>query len=191
MRYARIPTGTDTCDWCMMLASRGFVYYTVEDAEAGNHQHCDCICVPGRGGDTFNDATQVEGYDPDEYYQLWRESGFMPPKNNPQLPDGTYRRMVYNQDITSANGYRNMQRSASRRIRRLSPTRGLRAQEVEAYYERMNSAQTLEDLQAEYRDIINDLERRGDSVTDADWEDVGNHYAYLLEVYHRKRRRGR
>lgn len=184
MRYARIPTGHETCDWCMMLASRGFVYYTEADAKAGNHQNCDCLCIPGRGGDTFNDATQVEGYDPDEYYRMWRETDFMQPKTNPGKT-----RMVYNHDITSAEGYRNMRRAATRRIRRSSPTRGLQPQQTELYYRRMNGAATLEDLQTEYRDILNDLERRGDGVTDADWEDVANHYAYLLETYYKKRRR--
>lgn len=188
MRYARIPTGPDTCDWCLMLASRGFVYYTEADARAGNHQSCDCVCCPGRGGNSFNDATQVEGYDPDEYYQLWRESGFMPPKTNPQLQDGTYQRMVYNQDITSAAGYRNARKSAARRIRRSSPTRSLSPQETELYFERMNRASTMAELEAEYRDIINDLIRKGDSVNDADWEDIGNHYAYLLEARRKKRR---
>ena len=150
--------------------------------------NCDCIAVPGRGGNSFDDATQVEGYDPDEYYQLWRESGFMPPKTNHQLPDGTYQRMVYNQDITSAAGYRNARKSAARRIRRSSPTRSLSPQETELYFERMNRASTMAELEAEYRDIINDLIRKGDAVNDADWEDIGNHYAYLLETRRKKRR---
>lgn len=187
MRYARIPTGPDTCDWCLMLASRGFVYYTEGDAAAGSHMHCDCLCVPGRGGDTFNDATQVEGYDPDALYQAWRETGFMEPKNNPRGADGEYHRMVYNRDVTSSEAYANMRRSATRRMRRSSPTRGLTAQETEAFYRRMNEASTLAELEAEYRDVINELTRRGDAVTDADFEDMGNHYAYLLEEYYRKR----
>ena len=189
MRYARIPTGQETCDWCLMLASRGFVYYTEDSAKAGNHQNCDCLCVPSRGGSSFDDATQVEGYDPDEYYRLWRESGFMPPKHNPIGADGRYHRMVYNQDITSAQGYTNMRRAATRRLRRMSPTRGLRPQEAEEYYERMNAASNLAELDAEYRDIISDLIRRGDGATDADWEDVGNHYLYLLEDRKWKKRR--
>ena len=185
MRYARIPTGSETCDWCMMLASRGFVYYTERDAEAANHQNCDCICIPGRGGDTFNDFTQVEGYDPDEYYRMWRESGFMPPKTNP-----TPYRMVYNKDTTAGQRYQNMRRSATRRIRRDSPERRLAPQETERYYERMNNAATLQELEREYKEIIREFERMGDSLNDADWEDIGNHYAYLLERYFKRRKRG-
>ena len=40
VRYARVPTGTDTCDFCLMLASRGFVYYDQARAEEGSHIHC-------------------------------------------------------------------------------------------------------------------------------------------------------
>lgn len=185
MRYARIPTGPETCDWCLMLASRGFVYYTEADAKAGNHQHCDCVCVPGRGGDTFNDPTQVEGYDPDELYALWRESGFMAPTTNP-----SQYRMVYNRDMDAAEAYRNRRRSATRRIRRDSPERRLSPQERELFYKRLNDAGTREELDAEYRDVISELMRRGDDMTDADWEDVSNHYAYLVELLlGRKRRR--
>jgi hypothetical protein len=53
----------------------------------------------------------------------------------------------------------------------------------------MNAASNLAELDAEYRDIISDLIRRGDSATDADWEDVGNHYLYLLEDRKWKKRR--
>jgi hypothetical protein len=72
VRYARVPTGPDTCDFCMMLASRGFVYYTKESAGVeGIHEHCDCVVIPGNGGDATS-PTQVEGYDPDMLYDLWQ-----------------------------------------------------------------------------------------------------------------------
>lgn len=66
VRYARIPTNDQPCDWCVMLASRGFVYHSADAAEAGGHVHCMCICVPG------GDSTTVEGYNPNEYYSMWR-----------------------------------------------------------------------------------------------------------------------
>lgn len=71
VRYARVPTGTETCDFCMMLASRGFVYYDQASAEEGSHIHCDCVCVPGNGADATS-PTQIEGYDPMELYDLWQ-----------------------------------------------------------------------------------------------------------------------
>ena len=77
MRYARVPTNSNPCEYCVMLASRGFVYHTAANAEAGSHVHCQCVVVPG------GSHTSVEGYDPDALYDQWRESGFMP-KTNPR-----------------------------------------------------------------------------------------------------------
>lgn len=67
VRYARVPRGAETCGFCIMLASRGFVYTT---PEAASHAHdgCDCKVVPGF------DGTEVEGYDPDSMYDLYREA---------------------------------------------------------------------------------------------------------------------
>lgn len=53
IRYARVPQGMETCDFCLMLASRGFVYLTPESAEGWNHTHRGCVVagtkVSGRG----------------------------------------------------------------------------------------------------------------------------------------------
>lgn len=69
VKYARIPSGAETCTFCIMLASRGFVYHTDKTAGAVDHYHanCDCRIVPG-----FNDE-EVEGYDPDVLYEKWKE----------------------------------------------------------------------------------------------------------------------
>lgn len=69
-RYARVPGGAETCDFCIMLASRGFVYRSAASAGELNHYHAHCRCriVPG-----FGDAS-IEGYDPSEYYKLYKES---------------------------------------------------------------------------------------------------------------------
>ena len=67
VRYARVPTGAETCDFCLMLASRGFVYQSEGTAGAGHtHYACDCRCVPGW------DGMEVEGYDPDAIYDRWQ-----------------------------------------------------------------------------------------------------------------------
>lgn len=39
-RWARIPTGAETCQFCIMLASRGFVYHSEETA---SHAHANCV----------------------------------------------------------------------------------------------------------------------------------------------------
>lgn len=62
-RFARVPTGAETCPFCIMLASRGFVYRSEKSAGKLDHYHpnCDCRVVPRFGSATF------EGYDPDDY----------------------------------------------------------------------------------------------------------------------------
>lgn len=63
VRYARVPGGGETCQWCMMLAGRGFVYHSEASALSGSHgyhRNCDCVAIPGRRG-----RTAIEGYDPD------------------------------------------------------------------------------------------------------------------------------
>lgn len=67
-KWARVPTGAETCTFCLMLASRGFVYRSKESAGALNHwhPHCDCRVIQGYPGD------KIEGYDPDELYKQWK-----------------------------------------------------------------------------------------------------------------------
>lgn len=65
-RFARVPAGNETCPFCRMLASRGFVY-TSEKAAAGikrgYHGHCDCVIVPAWGK-----PPKIRGYKPDKDY---------------------------------------------------------------------------------------------------------------------------
>ena len=66
-RFARVPSGAETCDFCLMLASRGFVYHT--DAAASHaHANCDCRVIPSWRGNG------VEGYDPGAIYDRWQAS---------------------------------------------------------------------------------------------------------------------
>ena len=66
-RWARVPTGAETCQFCIMLASRGFVYHSEETASHA-HAHCDCRVVVS--WDKKNPA--VQGYDPEKYYDMWK-----------------------------------------------------------------------------------------------------------------------
>ena len=68
-RFARVPTGSETCEFCIMLASRGFVYRSEKSAGALDHYHANCDC---RIVASF-DADTVEGYDPDDLYLKWRD----------------------------------------------------------------------------------------------------------------------
>ena len=68
-RYARVPTGSETCDFCLMLASRGFVYSSRSTASMGHvHSGCDCRIVAGW------DGTEVQDYDPRSIYDRWQDA---------------------------------------------------------------------------------------------------------------------
>ena len=76
-RWARVPAGNETCEFCIMLASRGFVYHNKELASHA-HANCDCVVVPswGKGSD------KVEGYDPDYYLDC-----YLHPEKHPEIRD--------------------------------------------------------------------------------------------------------
>ena len=78
--FARVPTGTETCTFCLMLASRGAVYHTRKTASEWRHFHrgCDCKVVPSFEDDP--DAELVQGVKPRELYErivlMERQTGF-------------------------------------------------------------------------------------------------------------------
>lgn len=71
-RFARVPTGAETCTFCLMLASRSAVYASRERAGEFRHFHrgCDCKVVPGFSGNP--DEELVEGVRPKELHEQWR-----------------------------------------------------------------------------------------------------------------------
>lgn len=73
VRFARVPTGFETCTFCLMLASRGAVYHTRKTAGEFKHFHrrCDCKIVPGFWDDP--DAELVEGVRQEELYELYKQ----------------------------------------------------------------------------------------------------------------------
>ena len=68
-KYARVPTGSETCGFCLMLASRGFAY-TTADAASHAHAGCDCRVVAGF------DGLEVEGYDPQALHSDYLDGKF-------------------------------------------------------------------------------------------------------------------
>lgn len=79
IRYARVPTGAETCEFCLMLASRGPVYWSADSAGAvgrgvksmGDKYHgdCDCVAVPVR-----DDSDLPSGYNPDDLYDRYAKA---------------------------------------------------------------------------------------------------------------------
>ena len=66
-QWARVPTGAETCDFCLMLASRGFAYWSRETASHA-HDNCDCRATP-----SWDRSPEVEGYDPDALHRQWQD----------------------------------------------------------------------------------------------------------------------
>lgn len=69
-RYARVPTGAETCAWCMLWASRGFVYKSEETAQfEKSHFKCDCQIVP-----SWDAHPRVRGYDHTQYERMYQQA---------------------------------------------------------------------------------------------------------------------
>ena len=77
-QWAWIPRG-DTCAFCITLASRGWQYASKKALKNGHaehiHNNCDCTYAV-----RFNGDTDVEGYDPDEYYDWYKSEPGSPNK---------------------------------------------------------------------------------------------------------------
>lgn len=81
-RFARVPTGRETCMFCLMLASRGFVYLSEDAAGKLAHYHANCGCRvvasfdsyevrTERGGVRRLPGTVIEGYKPEAIYNAY------------------------------------------------------------------------------------------------------------------------
>lgn len=67
--WAWIPRG-DTCPYCLMLASNGWQRASRQALKNGHaeHIHANCDCTYAI---RFNSRTNVAGYDPDKYYEMY------------------------------------------------------------------------------------------------------------------------
>ncbi|AKU45092.1 head maturation protease [Mycobacterium phage Quico] len=65
-RWARYASAT-ACPFCRMLATRGAVYWSKESAGASTkyHDHCRCIAVPVRPGQSYEPPSYVEQWEKD------------------------------------------------------------------------------------------------------------------------------
>lgn len=67
-RWARVPTSLSPCAFCVMLASRGFVYHSRQSAGEVDAYHDDCGCQPVPD---WSPSPVLDGYDPDALYQQY------------------------------------------------------------------------------------------------------------------------
>lgn len=94
-RFARVPTGTETCAWCISMAGLGFHYITEETA-SHTHSGCDCRIVPSWSG------SGIEGYDSTEYRDLWRDANYA--RTTGDIPDEVQERIDRARDRARADG---------------------------------------------------------------------------------------
>ena len=68
--WAWIPQGSETCAFCIMLASRGWQHASKNALRHGHaqhiHAHCDCLYAV-----RFDDSTDYAGYDPQRYLDMY------------------------------------------------------------------------------------------------------------------------
>ena len=71
-RFAVVPTGAKPCPWCVIMASRGWVYLTEASAQKHSSFHDDCKCqaVPSWS----SEPPRIQGYDPEGYRQLYTKA---------------------------------------------------------------------------------------------------------------------
>lgn len=71
VRWARVPSGAETCSFCLILASRGDAYHSAESAGEGRkfHGSCDCVATPIRDGSDL-----PKGYDPDALSRMYADA---------------------------------------------------------------------------------------------------------------------
>jgi hypothetical protein len=67
-KWARVPSGADTCAFCLALASRGAVYGSAASAGHGHKWHAGCDCTPTP---IWKGSPLPDGYDPDALYQSY------------------------------------------------------------------------------------------------------------------------
>ena len=77
--WAWIPRG-DTCAFCIMLASNGWQPASKKAIKNGHamHVHANCDCTYAI---RFNSGVEVEGYDPDRYYEMYKDADGTTPED--------------------------------------------------------------------------------------------------------------
>lgn len=94
-KFARVPTGAETCAWCVSMAGLGY-HYISEETASHTHSGCDCRIVPSWGG------SKVEGYDPDGYANYWREANDL--RKSGDVPEEVQQRIDQARDRAKAEG---------------------------------------------------------------------------------------
>ena len=71
-RWAHVPSGNNPCAFCVVMASRGWVYKSAKKANLHSQFHDHCHCQVVASWDHIN--AHIEGYDPDRFYDMYAMS---------------------------------------------------------------------------------------------------------------------
>lgn len=95
--WAWVPSG-DTCAFCIALASRGWQPASEKQLKGGHaeHIHANCDCTFAI---RFNESTNVEGYNPDEYLDMYSDAE----GHTAQQRINSMRRQMYQQNKDEIN----------------------------------------------------------------------------------------
>lgn len=94
-KFARVPTGAETCAWCVSMAGLGF-HFLSEETASHTHSGCDCRIVPSWEG------SGVEGYDPNAYADYWRDANDM--RQSGDIPEEVQQRIDRARDRARESG---------------------------------------------------------------------------------------
>ena len=96
-QFAWIPSG-DTCAFCLTLASNGWQYMSKDAMRNGHaehiHSNCDCTYAV-----RFDESTDVDGYDPEEYREMYDDAE----GRNSKDKINSMRRMIYQENKDRIN----------------------------------------------------------------------------------------
>lgn len=125
-QFAWIPHG-DTCSFCIALASRGWQDASRDAIKNGHaeHIHANCDCAYAV---RFNNSTQVGGYDPDRYRDMYYDAPLLEgQKENAKNRINAMRRQAYAKNKDEINAQKRM--NYAERQERLNSSE---AEEIEA-----------------------------------------------------------
>lgn len=72
-KFALVPH-PGACGWCLMIASRGFVYASQQTISRQRHTHCKCTPVVSFSEDPVLESYDLKGIE-DAYNQAYKEAG--------------------------------------------------------------------------------------------------------------------
>lgn len=97
--WAWIPAGSETCAFCITLASRGWQRQGKRAAEGDHaehiHPHCDCQYAV-----RFDGKSTVAGYDPEKYLRMYEDAEGLTPEEK----INAMRRALYAENKDRING---------------------------------------------------------------------------------------